>query len=280
MFLSQSRKKAIEELNAAIKKYDKTLKKLNKLVNTLHKHRAKDISDIMRIIEAYLSAIKYIPKKFRASFAGFKSQYAKFKNKIAEFEQEYINTLTVAGGTALGGIVAGVGTTALLPAGAMAVATTFGAASTGTAISALSGAAATNAALAWLGGGALCAGGGGMAAGTAFLALAGPIGISIGALGLITGGALSIISNYNAINKAKESLDEVNQREVALNEVIHKIKAILDRSLACTSQIVAISYDLQKADTSYRNYSIKDKEKLELMNSNLIELSQLVNETV
>ena len=51
------------------------------------------------------------------------------------------------------------------------IATTFGVASTGTAISTLSGAAATNAALAWLGGGALAAGGGGMAAGEAFLTL-------------------------------------------------------------------------------------------------------------
>lgn len=62
----------------------------------------------------------------------------------------------------------------------MAIATTLGTASTGTAISALSGAAATNAALAWLGGGALATGGGGVAAGEAFLALAGPVGWAIG----------------------------------------------------------------------------------------------------
>ncbi len=36
-----------------------------------------------------------------------------------------------------------------------------------------------NAALAWLGGGALAAGGGGMAAGEAFLTLAGPVGWGI-----------------------------------------------------------------------------------------------------
>lgn len=45
----------------------------------------------------------------------------------------------------------------------------IGTASTGTAIATLSGAAATNASLAWLGGGALAAGGGGMALGTAVL---------------------------------------------------------------------------------------------------------------
>ncbi len=68
--------------------------------------------------------------------------------------------------------MAGAGIAVLGPTAAMAVATTFGTASTGTAIATLSGAAATNAALAWLGGGALAVGGGGMAAGKAFLAMA------------------------------------------------------------------------------------------------------------
>ena len=77
------------------------------------------------------------------------------------------------------GVTAGAAVVSVAPTVAMWVATTFGTASTGTAISALSGAAATNAALAWLGGGALAVGGGGMAAGNAFLALAGPVGWGI-----------------------------------------------------------------------------------------------------
>ena len=67
----------------------------------------------------------------------------------------------------------------------MWVARTFGTASTGTAISSLSGAAMESASLAWIGGGALSAGGGGMAAGSAVLGLAGPIGWTIAA-GTIT----------------------------------------------------------------------------------------------
>ena len=63
-------------------------------------------------------------------------------------------------------------------------------ASTGTVISTLSGAAATNAALAWLGGGALAAGGGGMAAGEAFLALAGPVGWAIAGVALLVSGLM------------------------------------------------------------------------------------------
>ncbi len=57
-----------------------------------------------------------------------------------------------------------------------------------TAISALNGAAAINAALAWLGGGALAVGGGGMAAGEAFLALAGPVGWAIAGVSLVVSG--------------------------------------------------------------------------------------------
>ena len=73
-------------------------------------------------------------------------------------------TSAVAGTTAAmaGGLTATLG-----PSAAMAIATTFGTASTGAAIGTLGGAAATNAALAWLGGGAIAAGGAGMAGGCA-----------------------------------------------------------------------------------------------------------------
>lgn len=65
--------------------------------------------------------------------------------------------ITIASGTAA----------AATSTGLMAIATTWGTASTGTAISGLSGAAANSAALAWLGGGATATGGGGVAVGTA-----------------------------------------------------------------------------------------------------------------
>jgi hypothetical protein len=45
--------------------------------------------------------------------------------------------------------------------------------------------------LAWLGGEALAAGGGGMAGGSALLALAGPIGWGIGAASLTAGGSFA-----------------------------------------------------------------------------------------
>ena len=90
------------------------------------------------------------------------------------------------------------------PTVAMAVATTFGTASTGTAISALSGAAAANAALAWLGSGALAAGGGGMAAGHALLALAGPVGWTVGGLAVAGSGIYLHSRNGDLARKATQ----------------------------------------------------------------------------
>lgn len=89
------------------------------------------------------------------------------------------------------------------PTAAMGIATTFGVKSTGTAISTLSGAAATNAALAWLGGGALAAGG--MSAGNAFLALAGPVGRTIAGVML----ACSVGSGLFASHKNKKTANKL-----------------------------------------------------------------------
>lgn len=79
---------------------------------------------------------------------------------------------------------------AMIGAGASAstvvtIASTLGAsASTGTAIGSLSGAAASSAAMAWLGGGAIAAGGGGVAMGTAIVT-----GVATGGIGLAVIGA-------------------------------------------------------------------------------------------
>ncbi|MGQ9483289.1 hypothetical protein [Chloroflexus sp.] len=91
---------------------------------------------------------------------------------------------------------------------------TLGVASTGTAISTLSGAAATNATLAWLGGGALAAGGGGMALGTAVLG------------GLVTGPAL-LTAGFLAqrtVAQIKTKVErQIAEMEVAEEEMQNRI---------------------------------------------------------
>lgn len=87
---------------------------------------------------------------------------------------EIIGSVGVIGTGAAGGLSG--------QAAAIGITTTFGTASTGTAISRLRGVASTNAATAWLGGGALAAGDGGMAAGSAVCASI-PIASAVIAMG-------------------------------------------------------------------------------------------------
>ncbi len=77
--------------------------------------------------------------------------------KQAQVYDQTLQTKGTTGAEVMAGVgtAAGVGVATLGPSAAMALATTFGTASTGAAISTLGGAAATNAALAWLGGGVL-----------------------------------------------------------------------------------------------------------------------------
>ena len=122
------------------------------------------------------------------------------KQDIAEMQK-----MSLMAGSVLSGIAGGAGAGARAAFGAYGATMTFATASTGTAIASLSGAAATNATLAFLGGGALAAGGGGMALGSAVLggALAGP---AIAVLGIVMNASASknLDNAYSNIAKARE----------------------------------------------------------------------------
>ena len=167
------------------------------------------------------------------------------------------------------------------PTAAMWIATTFGTASTGTAISALSGAAATNAALAWLGGGALAAGGGGTAAGTALLAMAGPIGWSIAGATLLTSIVLFAKKRLK-LNKEKNSeIESVKANTEKVKELDAQIKAIIDETKG-------ISENLKKAYTecltvfgcNYNDLSDDQKLKLGALVNNTKALSATFDEEI
>lgn len=175
--------------------------------NLFHnKERAKEL---LLKVEDLVNSIANHPKKFDADIMEIQIQRKDFQNVCDYAEKELAaakkSALDIGIGAAGGAAVA-----SLAPSTAMWIATTFGTASTGTAISALSGAAATNAALAWLGGGALVAGGGGMAAGHAFLALAGPIGWGI------SGATLFASIVLFARKKAKLNREKANEIKAVL----------------------------------------------------------------
>lgn len=108
-------------------------------------------------------------------------------------------------GTAGGFAAAGATTSAVM---------VLGTASTGTAIASLSGAAATNATLAALGGGAIAAGGGGMALGTAVLG-----GATLG-FGLLVGGIIFNVTGNKLSNKADEAYRQAEKTEKEVNKII------------------------------------------------------------
>lgn len=124
---------------------------------------------------------------------------------MGSLDMTVTQNLTASAVTGALGLVAVLGTPALVTASVGALAT----ASTGTAIATLSGAAYSNAVLAWLGGGALAAGGGGIAAGSVVLA-----GITAGATAGVTVLAAGILLSTHYASKLTEA--KTHQKDVAL----------------------------------------------------------------
>lgn len=148
MFNGDFKKKAIAELEAAIKKYEKTRAEVTKKATELYKLRKETAEKVIRTCEEYINTLANSPKEFDKSVSELKIEYAKFIEIERQIKNEENFANTVNGSVAGAGIAAGAGVALLGPSVAMGIATTFGTASTGIAISSLSGAAATNAALA------------------------------------------------------------------------------------------------------------------------------------
>ena len=157
--------------------------------------------------------------------------------------------MSLMASSVLGGLVGGTGAGALAAFGAYGATMTFATASTGTAIASLSGAAATNATLAFLGGGALAAGGGGMALGSAVLggALAGP---AIAVLGIVMNASASknLDNAYSNAAKAKEFAEgcktieslcnAISARASLFSTLVSKLDIILNRMIEQLEDIV------------------------------------------
>ena len=140
---------------------------------------------------------------------------------LPKYNKEELQNVSVGAGVLLGGL----GGAAMGTAGGFAAAgaTTsavmaLGTASTGTAIASLSGAAATNATLAALGGGALAAGGGGMALGSAILG-----GATLG-VGLLVGGIIFNVTGKKLSEKADEAWAQMKKQKLKLIEFVPTLK--------------------------------------------------------
>ena len=173
---------AQKEAEYALNKTNEKILKLGAYANKLYVR--------LNMLQKLFDQIRNVPDDRMIHYKKIKKIQSNWMRQVDKIEKDYNIASGKAVGRGVAGVSAGVAVASLGSTAAMGVATTFGVASTGTAISSLSGAAATNAALAWLGGGALSAGGGGMVAGQAFLALAGPVGWAIAGVAILSSGLL------------------------------------------------------------------------------------------
>lgn len=216
------------ELRIAVTEYNDAYTTMYSNGNSLWVMRTRAV-DLILNIETLVNSIANHPKSFDTDIAEIQTSRISFTDacEFAKAELEAAKKSALGAGT---GVATGAAIVSVAPAAAMWVATTFGTASTGTAISALSGAAATNAALAWLGGGAVAAGGGGMAAGHAFLALAGPVGWTIAGATLLASITLFTINKFKLSKQKKEEIEAVKKNTYATLKLSEKIKVLIDET--------------------------------------------------
>lgn len=267
-------------LEKVVEEYNNIYKDLVYFVAMLHDRKVNSIN-LLKDVEKYINKLVNSPKNFQRSMSeidgnckSFEKDLKIIENKIKDINAEIIRRSAT-------GIAAGIGAAVVSPTIALAVATTFGTASTGTAIASLSGAAATNAALAWLGGGAIAAGGGGMAAGNALLALAGPLGWTIGASSIAVSGLLFSKKNKKMAEEMKEKRLLIAHETGVLQKQNIKVKD-LDEKIHLNLTNVENLLDELKDDKVYDYLSASEEEKgkLQILVNFSVTLSYLINENI
>lgn len=227
---------AIEKLNTkapdpyveAIADYNGAFTLMNDKGLSLFRERERS-TDLIELVELLVNSIANTPKAYATDFDEIKVNRANFLEAEA-FAKADLEAARNSAAGAGAGFAAGAAVASMAPTAAVWAAATFGTASTGTAISTLSGAAATQASLAWLGGGALASGGGGTAAGTALLALAGPIGWTVAGATLLTSIALFAKKKYDNREAKQKALTAVKQNIGLVNATAVQIDDLLQRS--------------------------------------------------
>ena len=224
---------AQDKAQAAIKETNNAIGELGEYTRSLYKS--------LTSIQEQFDKIRNVPSEQKLQYEELKQIRLNWKQQADKIDKDYKNVTVKNAGVGAAGAGLGVAVVTMGPTVAMGVATTFGVASTGTAISTLSGAAATNAALAWLGGGALAAGGGGMAAGIAFLALAGPVGWAIAGVSLLASGLIfwKSKSDKNHLENVFIAISErdIKSYELAIIELKERISRIIDENSKLTDAI-------------------------------------------
>ncbi|HMT93619.1 hypothetical protein [uncultured Thiothrix sp.] len=276
--LKESALKGLENAHSA---YQKSMAALRTGSEELYTLRKTSSEVVIGAVEGYINTLANTPKEFDRTFAEFRAEYRTFTQLVQQIQKESEKVNVKAGGSVAAGVATGAGVAAFAPTAAMAIATTFGTASTGTAISALGGAAATNAALAWLGGGALAAGGGGMAAGNALLAMAGPVGWAIGGAALVGGAFFARSKNKAIAEEANQKRREIEvytrQFDTARSEV-SRLHSLTVTQVDGMKRLLGVLKS--SAPSDYRQFTATDKDRLGALVNHVHSLSALLNKKV
>ena len=268
-----SKKKS--ELHISQENAQSTIIILNNRIAELGAHSCHLNESLIRI-QSLFDMIRNLPSDEEKKFKELEKVRLAWLQHVESISDNYKDTINKEKASGTAGATLGVGVAALGPSVMMGVATTFGVASTGTAISSLSGAVATKAALAWLGGGALSAGGGGIAAGQALIALSGPIGWAIAGTAIIASGVMYLITKSD--NKRLENVyrliseRDIKKYQAAIADIDNRVKRMVKES----SELNNASMEVIQFGTDYSKMSKDQKLQLGTYLNFMLSATQLL----
>lgn len=281
MFNRDAAAEAKRALEGAVEQYNKAQAAVQGSAVALYELRKQSSQELVTEAQALVNRITGHPQEFDRTFSEFAIEFEKFHGTEQAVEQQMRDAVIESGAGAGLGIAAGTATALMGPTAAMAIATTFGTASTGAAISSLSGAAAINAALAWLGGGTLAAGGGGMAAGNALLALAGPIGWTAAGVAAAGGLAYFAYSNSKIADEADLKTADVTEARLACEESLKVVTELIDLTQLHADGAHALLVRLRdELPSSYLHFSGEQLDAVGALVNHIRLLSILLNQTM
>lgn len=277
MFFSNAKGHAQDDLSREQAEYRNQYQDVLASADTLLDIRC-DAVRLLHECEAYLQMISNRPYEYDLKSSRLNKEYQELEKQLKKYK--YKSSKSKAVRLFRTGAVTGTGIAVLGPNVALAAATTFGTASTGAAISSLGGAAATNAALAWLGGGALAAGGAGIAGGQALLALAGPIGIAVGAGCAVAAGLLAV-DNKKKAQQAEIDTAAIKNEITRLRGVKKQVDTLQTETISL-SQLVENELNELKAlkKQDYSSFSSGEARKLGTMMNNAQSLASKITEVI
>lgn len=279
MMNEEYKKTAIQNMEKANDEYVIIFKRTIAGMERLFQSRQRAVRQIMSI-ETYINALANKPRDYERKIGDVKIRYVEFNNRIEKIKRLDEEETDVKMERGIGsGILFGAGSAAFAPSAAMAVAMTFGTASTGTAIASLSGVAATNAALAWLGGGALAAGGAGMVGGQALLTMAGPIGWAIGGVSVAGGFLMKSLANKDIAEQAEAATKTIIREMERIREIEVKVGTWNKETIKLTNEL-AKKLTVVRRKKDYSLYTEDEKHELIILMNMTELLSKKLGETV